>query len=268
MTEGTTNNPVSSLDLVDDGIATAALITDETGLTGVDSIILDEAVIDAIVNLDPFDAIMMDETIPTGTDAIGNPASVNVNVNPAAVAAVETHVAILAPNFTDAIPVIAKVGGQKANVAIAAPNVVIVAPNITDATPVVAKLGGPKLNVAIATPSITRHRFNPRGLAKVGGPKVDTAASLGFVPRIQGAMCWSRIKSKATDAFSILDNNDQQQIINLLDEDENDLKHLTRQVDVVNAAGEVIHMSSEEDYWKKQIPKANQNMTVAQLIDT
>jgi hypothetical protein len=60
-------------------------------------------------------------------------------------------------------------------------------------------------NVALVSPDFTD---STSVAAKTGGPSVDTAASLGFVPRVQGTMLWPYFKTKAPDVIPILYDKD------------------------------------------------------------
>jgi hypothetical protein len=60
-------------------------------------------------------------------------------------------------------------------------------------------------NVALASPDITD---SAPAAAKVDSLSVDTAVSLGFIPKVEGTMCWPSFKKKALDVISILDKDD------------------------------------------------------------
>ena len=98
------------------------------------------------------------------------------------------------------------------------------------------------------------------------GLKVDTASSLGYTPVVRGSIVYQNSKPSSPDVIVVDDDDEQQEIIELLKDDENDLKRLTTSVELETEAGVKSQKSSEEVYWKKCLQKAQGKNTEAKKL--
>jgi hypothetical protein len=101
------------------------------------------------------------------------------------------------------------------------------------------------------------------------GPKVDTISSLGYTPTVRGSLVFQDLKPKAAEVIQILDDDVHQEIIELLDDHDTNLKHFTTSVTLETESGERVKRISKEAYWKKRLKRATiKNCEATNLLTT